>query len=416
VKIALVSPYDFASFGGVTTHVSHLATEFQRAGHEVHIIAPCSGPLPVDPPAPLHRLGHPVSFPANGSIARVGVGSRLGKEVGQIMASGGFDIVHLHEPLVPALPLAVLRASRATNIGTFHAFRRSNIAYFYGKPILRYFFGKLHGRITVSEAARDFVSERFRADYRVIPNGIDFVRFSCPRPRLARFDDGRLNVLFVGRLEKRKGLSYLLRAWGPVHEDVPEARLLVVGGGAGLKHYRAFVGDRDDIVFAGKVSDGELLDYYHTADVFCAPSTGGESFGMVLLEAMAAGKPLVTTNIAGYDEVVTQGSQGLLVPPRDPDALASALISLLRDPELRAALGSEGKRSAEQYAWPRVAERVLEYYGETIHRRTLLRAVRRPRFRRVRRVAGGFAHLLRRRPRFRRVRRMASDMAHLLTR
>ena len=418
MKIALVSPYDFASFGGVTKHVTHLAAEFKRAGHEVHIIAPCSGELPVDPPAPLHRLGHPVSFPANGSIARVGVGSRLGKEVGQIMASGGFDIVHLHEPLVPALPLAVLRASRATNIGTFHAFRRSNLAYFYGKPILRYFFAKLHGRITVSQAARDFVAERFRADYRVIPNGIDFERFSRPRPRIERFDDGRQNVLFVGRLEKRKGLSYLLRAWGRVHEDVPEARLIVVGGGGGLKHYRAFVRARtlDDIVFAGEVSDVELLDYYHTADIFCAPSTGGESFGMVLLEAMAAGKPIVTTNIAGYNEVVTHGAGGLLVPPKDSDRLADAVISLLRDPELRAKLGTEGRRSAEQYAWPRVAEQVLEYYGETIHRRTLLRALRRPRFRRVRRVAGGFAHLFGRRPRFRRMRRMASDMAHLLAR
>ena len=416
MKIALVSPYDFASFGGVTKHISHLAVEFRRAGHEVDIIAPCSGNLPVDAPAPVHRLGHPVSIPANGSIARIGVGSRLGKEVGQIMASAAFDIVHLHEPLLPALPLAVLRASRATNVGTFHAFRRSNIAYLYGKPILRYFFRKLDGRITVSACARDFVSEHFHADYRVIPNGIDFERFSSPRGRIEQFADGRLNVLFVGRLEKRKGLSYLLRAWGPVHEQVPEARLIVVGGGGGLKHYRSFVGSRDDIVFAGEVSDEELLDYYHTADVFCAPSTGGESFGMVLLEAMAAGKPIVTTSIPGYSEVVSHDVEGLLVPPKDADNLARALVLLLSDPQLRARLGAQGVRSAERYAWPVVAEQVLDYYRETIHRRTLLRALRRPRFRRVRRVAGGVVHLLHRRPRFRRMRRMASGVAHLLAR
>jgi len=416
VKIALVSPYDFASFGGVTKHISHLAREFRRAGHDVHIIAPCSGKLSVEPPAPLHRLGHPVSFPANGSIARVGIGSRLGKEVGQIMATGAFDIVHLHEPLVPALPLAVLRASRATNIGTFHAFRRSTFAYFYGKPILRYFFGKLDGRITVSECARNFVAEHFPADYRVIPNGIDFERFSRPRPRLVRFDDGRLNVLFVGRLEKRKGLGHLLRAWGRVHEEVPDARLLVVGGGGGLKHYRAFVGARTDIVFAGEVTDDELLDYYHSADVFCAPSTGGESFGMILLEAMAAGKPILTTDIPGYSEVVTHEVEGLLVRPKDADSLAAGLIRLLRSPELRARLGAEGQRAAEIYAWPRIAQQVLEYYEETIHRRRLLRALRRPRFRRVRRVAGGVVHLLHRRPRFRRMRRMASGVAHLLAR
>lgn len=419
MKIALVSPYDFAAFGGVTKHITHLATEFQRAGHDVHIIAPCSGTPSVPPPAPLHRLGRPVSIHANGSIARIGVGPRLGKEVGQIMASGAFDIVHLHEPLLPALPLAVLRASRATNVGTFHAFRRSTIAYFYGKPLLRYFFGKLHGRITVSGCARDFVAEHFHADYRVIPNGIDFQRFSTPRDRIPRFDDGRPNVLFVGRLEKRKGLGYLLRAWGKIHEEIPEARLIIVGGGGGLKHYRAFVGARadvDHIVFAGEVSDEELLDYYHTADVFCAPSTGGESFGMILLEAMAAGKPIVTTNIPGYSEVVTHDVEGLLVPPKDADGLADALIRLLRNPELRGRLGDEGRRSAERYAWPRVAEQIIDYYRETIHRRTLLRAVRRPRFRRVRRVAGGVAHLFGRRPRFRKVRRVASGVAHLLAR
>ena len=416
MKIALVSPYDFASYGGVTKHITHLAAEFRRAGHDVHIIAPCSATPTVEPPAPLHRLGRPVSFPANGSIARVGVGSRLGNEVAEIMATGAFDIVHLHEPLLPALPLAVLRASRATNVGTFHAFRRSNIAYFYGKPILQYFFGKLHGRITVSDCARDFVAEHFHADYRVIPNGIDFERFSEPRPRLARFDDGRPNVLFVGRLEKRKGLSYLLRAWGRVHEEAPEARLIVVGGGGGLKHYRSFVGDRDDIVFTGKVSDEEILDYYHTADVFCAPSTGGESFGIVLLEAMAAGKAIVTTSIPGYSEVVAHGVEGLLVPPKNGESIADALLLLLNNSELRARLGAEGRRSAERYAWPRIAEQVLDYYGETIHRRKLLRALRRPRFRRVRRVAGGVVHLLHRRPRFRRMRRMASGVAHLLAR
>jgi phosphatidylinositol alpha-mannosyltransferase len=172
------------------------------------------------------------------------MGPRLGTEVKQVLASIPFDIVHLHEPLLPALPLAVLRSSRATNVGTFHAYRRTNFAYFYAKPILQYFFSKLHGRIAVSEAAREFVGERFSGDYRIIPNGIDFDRFNRPAPRLPEFDDGRLNVLFVGRLEKRKGLSHLLRAWGSVHREFPNARLIVVGGGRGLKHYRAFVAAR----------------------------------------------------------------------------------------------------------------------------------------------------------------------------
>jgi len=418
VKIALVSPYDYEYFGGVTSHITHLAQEFKRAGHEVHIMAPCSSGTAAHSPVPFHRLGRPVSFPANGSVARIGVAPRLSSEISQILTARGFDIVHLHEPLLPALPLAVLRASRATNVGTFHAFRRSNVAYFYGKPVLGYFFGKLHGRITVSECARDFVAEHFPGDYRIIPNGIDFERFSQPRLPITRFADGRRNVLFVGRLEKRKGLGHLLRAWGRVRAAIPDARLIVVGGGRGLKHYRSFVSSqgRDDIVFAGQVTDDELPAYYQTAHVFCAPSTGQESFGMVLLEAMAAGTPIVTTDIPGYHEVVAHGEQGLLVPPKDADRLADALILLLGDEGLRERMGEDGQRRAQTYDWPRVAAKVMDYYVETIHRRQLLRAMRRPRFRRVRRVASGFVRLWARRPGFRRVRRVASGVAHLLAR
>ncbi|MPZ14725.1 MAG: glycosyltransferase [Chloroflexi bacterium] len=396
MKIALVSPYDFASFGGVTRHITHLAREFQRQGHDAHIMAPYTGGLPLESPAPFHRLGTPVSIPANGSVARISLGPRLGSEVKQILASGAFDIVHLHEPLLPALPLAVLRASRATNVGTFHAYRRSNVAYFYGKPILRYFFSKLHGRIAVSGCARDFVAEHFPGSYRIIPNGIDYERFTRPSPPISEFNDGRVNILFVGRLEKRKGLSYLLRAWGHVHQEFPNARLVVVGGGGALKHYRNFVKDRqsDGIIFTGEVSDEDLPRYYHTADIFCAPSTGQESFGIVLLEAMAAGRAIVSTTIPGYREVISHDKEGLLVEPKDAAGLTAALIHLIADANLRRRLGEEGRKTAAAYAWNRVAERVVEYYGETIHRRRLLAAVRRPRFRRVRRVARGVAHLL----------------------
>jgi phosphatidylinositol alpha-mannosyltransferase len=284
------------------------------------------------------------------------------------------------------LPLAVLRASRATNIGTFHAFRRSTFAYFYGKPILRYFFGKLHGRITVSACARDFVGEHFHAEYRIIPNGIDYERFARPLPPIAGLDDGRPNVLFVGRLEKRKGLSYLLRAWGRVRHEIPDARLVVVGGGGGLKHYRKFVGQRDTegIVFTGQVSDEELPRYYQSAHVYCAPSTGGESFGIVLLEAMAAGRPIVASRIPGYAEVLRDGAEGLLVQPRSAAALAAGLTRLLGDAELRRALGARGRAKAAAYDWCRVADRVLDFYEETIDAH-----MESPR-RRSSRVAGAF--------------------------
>lgn len=417
MKIALVCPYDYTYPGAVAEHVRHLAAEFVRAGHEVHVIAP-SSENPADRGIYFHRMGHPFGVPANGSVARVSVGSRLSRELRETLRTGGFDIIHLHEPLIPSLPLAVLRASRATNIGTFHAFRRSTLGYLSAKPFLEYFFRKLHGKIAVSVRARDFVAEHFPGQYTIIPNGIDVAHFSEPKPPIAAFTDGRPTVLFLGRLEKRKGLSYLLRAWPQVTEAIPGARLVVAGGGGGLAHYQKFVRDHGekDIVFTGIVSNEERVRYYQSADVYCAPSTGGESFGIVLLEAMAAGRPIVASDIPGYRDVVSDGVQALLVSPRDPNRLADALIRLLRDPGLRARFSENGRQTARQYDWPKVAAEILDFYTETIHRRALLSRLRRPRFRRVRRVASGVARVRRAAFGVARVRRVASGFAHLLDR
>jgi phosphatidylinositol alpha-mannosyltransferase len=270
---------------------------------------------------------------------------------------------------MPALPPAVLRYSQAVNVGTFHAYRHSYYGYFYGRPLLRFIFNKLHGRIAVSRVALRYVSQYFPGAYAIIPNGVDLGRYGLDVPPLARYCDGRLNILFVGRWEKRKGLSYLIRAYELVQRDFPDARLLVVGpegrhGGA----YREYVANRGlrGIEFIGRVSDAELPRYYRTADVFCAPSTSGESFGIVLPEAMASGKPVVTTDIEGYRQVVGHGIHGLLVPPRDERALAAALCALLGNAAERERLGTNGRLAAQQYAWERVAGRVLTYYREVL--------------------------------------------------
>src|SRR5919204_350466 len=194
MKLALVSPYDFAYPGGVTEHVAHLAEQFRARGHEVHIIAPSSDdeaePL-TDLPGQVHRIGRVVSIPANGSVARITLSLRSYLQAKRLLQEQQFDLIHLHEPMMPALPLTVLRHSTATNVGTFHAFRNTPLAYFYGKPILRPFFRKLHGHIAVSSAARDFVGEYFPADYRLIPNGIDFPRFNQRHAPLQELADER---------------------------------------------------------------------------------------------------------------------------------------------------------------------------------------------------------------------------------
>jgi phosphatidylinositol alpha-mannosyltransferase len=394
LKLALVSPYDFAYPGGVNEHVAHLAGQFRRRGHEVHIIAPSSDgeaePC-VGGEAFMHYIGRVVRIPANGSVARITLSLRSYLQTKRLLREQQFDLIHLHEPMMPALPLTVLRHSRVTNIGTFHAFRNKPLAYFYGKPMLLPFFRKLHGHITVSPAARDFVGEYFPADYRIIPNGIEYARFNTPRPPLQRFRDGRVNVLFVGRLEKRKGLRFLLRAWPLVRERFPEVRLIVVGEGRPLEGYRRFATSQGwterEVFFAGYVPAEELPRYYQAADIFCAPSTGQESFGIVLLEAMAAGVPIVASEIPGYRAVVTHGSEGLLVKPTNPDVLAAALGNLVLNADLRASMGQAGMRKARTYDWRFVADQVLDYYAEVLDRRARVVEPQRVRFARVRRMA-----------------------------
>ena len=395
MKLALVSPYDFAYPGGVTEHVVHLAEQFTARGHDVHVLAPSSDDE-LEPPlmggAQMHRIGRVTAVPANGSIARITLLIRYWRTK-KLLLEHQFDVIHLHEPMMPALPWTVLHNSASTNVGTFHAYRKKPLTYLYSKPFLQGFFKKLHGHIAVSQPAREFVAEYFsKPEYRIIPNGIDFARFNTPRPPLERFADGRPNVLFVGRMEKRKGLRFLLRAWALVRERFPEARLVVAGSGRPLEGYRRFAARRgwtdDDVHFAGFVPADDLPRYYQQASVFCAPSTGQESFGIVLLEAMAAGAPIVASDIAGYREVLTHGEQGLLVPPSDPEALASALGLLLLNPDLRRRMGAAGMAASRVYDWPHVATQVLQFYGETVERRARQDALPRVRFARMRRMAG----------------------------
>ncbi|MGE5618033.1 MAG: glycosyltransferase family 4 protein [Sphingomonadaceae bacterium] len=385
MKIALVSPYDYPYPGGVTEHIVHLAAEFRARGHEVHIIAPQSEPMRAQVGEIVHPVGSVVPVPANGSVARISLSLRLSRQVKEILEAEQFDVIHLHEPLLPALPITVLRHSHSVNVGTFHAFAQSNYAYFYGKPILRYFVRRLHGRIAVSPPARDFVADYFPGEYEIIPNGIDFDKFAVPAEPLPAFREGGPNILFVGRLEKRKGLKYLLRAMSGVWSHFPEARLIVVGSGPLLEDYKHLVESHrlQNVVFTGFVSSEDLPRYYRSCDVFCAPSTGQESFGIVLLEAMASGKPLVASDIPGYRFVVNHGVEGLLVPPKDEQALALSLVRLLSDGELRARMGQAGLKRAEEFSWDKVAGRVLAFYEKASLARSLAKAPQRSRWRRA---------------------------------
>jgi len=376
MKIALVSPYDFAYPGGVANHISSLERYFTRMGHEVKVIAPASKEI-TDFGDRFIPIGKPWAIPSSDSVIRIPISFRLGPTIKEVLARENFDIIHLHEPCMPMLCSAVLRFSNTVNVGTFHACQ-GKPGYNWGKPISTWMISrrilKLAGRIAVSKAAMSFAQQNVPGDYEIIPNGIDLEHFVPDVPPIEEFCDGKQNILFVGRLEFRKGLNYLLKAYLEIKPELPNSRLIVVGPGTRLrKRYEKWIKRHDlkDVIFVGYVSYEDLPRYYKTADVFCAPATSRESFGIVLLEAMAVGTPIVATNIEGYASVVSDGEEGWLVPPKDSRGLARALISLLTNEALRRQMGDKGKLKAKDYGWARISQRVFDYYVSLIDKSPL---------------------------------------------
>lgn len=361
----MVLPYDLAHPGGVVSHAVSLARALRRQGWNPTLLAPASRPDRLPPDLTVVTFGKPFPVPASGSVARIGVTVRGWLGVRKFLRQADFDVVHLHEPLVPVLPFAVLEYSRAVNVATFHAACGSrtstpNLGYRLAGFLVRRWYDRLDGRICVSKTARRFVSRFFPGEYRVIPNGIDFDRFAdlppTPHPEPT--------ILFVGRLERRKGLPVLLEAFRLIKGRFPQARLEVVGPDGGLRRQVEWYIRRhrlDGVELLGLLPDAELVGRYRSAWVFCAPAVGGESFGLVLLEAMAAGLPVVASDIPGYREVAGPGA--ILVPPRDPPKLAAELSSLLEDPTWRAELGRRGQEWAARFDWTRLVSQVLEVYS-----------------------------------------------------
>ena len=365
LKIALISPYDHSFLGGVTDHINSLAGEFKSAGHTVRVIAPCSAPQRItdDDFIP---MGRPVPIPSGGSIARVSLSVWLRPRIKALLQKEAFDVIHLHEPMagfVTLNTLSVAKSLNSVNIGTFHTNRGTKLYKFGGTRLAMRYFRRLHGRIAVSQPAYQFISRHLPGQYEIIPNGIQVDDFAnaTPFPHLV---DGMINLLFVGRLEKRKGLKYLLSAYSRLKWDWPNLRLLVVGPGKPDDDSYRIMSERNlkDVVFVGRASDQDKARYYKSADIYCSPATGRESFGIVLLESMAAGKPVVASDIEGYSSVVTHGQEGLLVEPKQDEALADAIATLLKDPALRARLGTNGRDKVEQFRWDRVATSVMDYY------------------------------------------------------
>jgi phosphatidylinositol alpha-mannosyltransferase len=353
VRIALVCPYDWSVPGGVQSHVGGLDAALRRRGVDVEIVAPYGG-------APsgrgVLRAGRPIPVPDNGSLARVALGPASIARVRRLVRSRGYDLLHLHEPLVPAVCLTALFAARVPVVGTFHRYGPGPGWYARFAPICGRAMARLDARIAVSRAAADHVSLTFPGPFRVIPNGIDVAGFA---------GDGERNgtrVLFIGRPEARKGLAVLLRALSHLGG---ETTLDLVG--TGPEHLSLLApavpnGVLRRVRAHGWVSDEERRRLLARADVLCAPSLRGESFGLVLAEGMAAGVPVVASAIPGYVDVLPEDC-GRLVPPGDERALAAAVEELLGDPGGRERMGTAGRHAARRFDWSYVVEEVLEVYA-----------------------------------------------------
>ena len=372
MKIGFVSPYDYAVKGGVNEHIVGLSGQFANWGHDVRIIAPCStGSISDEGFIP---MGRAVPVPSGGSIARISLSLWLRPRIKSLLLQEAFDVVHVHEPFSGAVPVNVLSVASSVPsvmVGTFHTFSGTRLYKVGAQRFAMRYFRRLQGRIAVSKPARDFISQHFPGDYEIIPNGINVRNFAdaTPFPHLI---DGKTNILFVGRLEKRKGLRYLLEAYSRLKWDWPDTRLLVVGRGKPDEESYRIIAERNlqDVVFLGNVTDEDKARYYKTADIYCSPATGRESFGVVLLEAMAAGAPVVASNIEGYSSVISHDREGLLVQPKDDAKLADALGSLLARPDHRRRLAAQARASVEQFDWEVVASRVMDYYQSLLKQRT----------------------------------------------
>ncbi len=371
MKVGLFSSYDYSHPGGVINHVTHLAHHLQIYGHNVKVIAPSFGKVVPYFEQDVKSVGLPLPIPYGGTTARIAMSPWLPYQVKRVLDKENFDIVHLHEPFIPMIGLSALAQSTAVNVGTFHACHESSALYWLGQSVVRRLGKKLHGKIAVSKPALSYISKYLPAEYKVIPNGIDTGHYRPDGPLRHEYKDGKLNILFVGRLEERKGLEDLIYACSYVKRDFPGFRLIVVGPGLKLRYRYELLAKKlipDQIVFTGFVPFNMLADYYRTADIFCAPATGGESFGIVLLEAMASGTPVVATDIAGYSSVVTHKFDGVLARATDRQSIADALLALIHDKQLRIRLMENGLATANKYGWEHISRQVIDYYKSLLNR------------------------------------------------
>jgi len=365
VKVGLVCPYTWDVPGGVQEHIMGLAEALIDLGHQVSVISPADDDAPL--PDYVVPAGRAVPVPYNGSVARLAFGFLSASRVRRWLKEGGFDVLHVHEPAAPSLSLLACWVADGPIVATVHTAIPHSRAMHAAEPILQSALEKISGRIAVSEAARTTLVEHFGGDAVLIPNGVSVRKLEKADP-LPGWPGAGGALGFLGRMdEPRKGFAILLRAFEILAGQRPGLRLLVAGHGdadEALAKTPAWL--RDRIVMLGQVSDADKVRVYHSVDVFCAPNTGGESFGIVLAEAMAAGAPIVASDLEAFRQVLRRGQAGLLFPTGNAAELAAAAGQMLDQPELRAGLSAAASAAVRDYDWRVVARDVVRVYEAVV--------------------------------------------------
>ncbi len=366
MRIGIVCPYSWDVPGGVQFHIRDLAEHLIALGHEVSVLAPADDDTPLPPYAV--SAGRAVPVPYNGSVARLNFGFLSAARVRRWLHDGRFDVIHIHEPASPSLGLLSCWAAQGPIVATFHTSNPRSRAMIAAYPILQPALEKISARIAVSEYARRTLVEHLGGDAVVIPNGVDvgFFAKAEPRPQWQGTADGG-TIGFIGRIdEPRKGLPVLIRALPAILARRPGTRLLVAGRGDAEEAVEGLPADlRGQVEFLGMVSDEDKAALLRSVDLYVAPNTGGESFGIILVEAMSAGAPVLASDLDAFRQVLDQGTAGELFPVGDADALADRALALLGDPGRLAALRSTGTRHVRRFDWSAVGAEILSVY-ETV--------------------------------------------------
>ncbi|MFZ4123067.1 MAG: glycosyltransferase family 4 protein [Candidatus Planktophila sp.] len=359
LKIGIVCPYGWDTPGGVQNHVRDLAEFLIAAGHDISVLAPVIDETII--PNYVTSAGKPIAIPYNGAVARVLFGPIAFARVRQWIAQGDFDILHLHEPAIPSISLLACWAAEGPMVGTFHAAAKRQKAIFAIGPILEPVIEKLSARIAVSEAARETLTEHLETDAVVIPNGIYADRYRDGVPQ-SRWQGNTLG--FIGRFEEpRKGLSVLVDALPIISRFAPDVRVFVAGPGDTKDVIESIDPQlRSRFTFLGKISEKDKADFLASISLYIAPNTGGESFGIILAEALAGGATVVASDIPAFDSLLNHGQYGELFESESSTDLAKRVVDLLRDNERRMELGKEGKKHAQQFDWKVVAEQIFSIY------------------------------------------------------